>query len=407
MGIEFGRQLRSQRTARGLTQAQLGANTHSVGLISQIEAGEREPTSHDIRELAGRLQLAPDQLQAANHATLPEEAAHLLHSMAARQACDLRDWDRAATHAGHAAAAALAAHRSGAWWDAASLQAECLVRLRRWTESANLARELLAHPLAATEALAARAHDLLARSERAQGHTGPAVQHARRAVKAAAGAHPRTGLLMEALRTLVEALADDGGIEEAWEHCRTLADLAQDEPEGPLQGKAHWTIGNIAFLRGDHTTGTVHHQRATTVLSPANDLGLWAESTKAAAAARITGGSLGTETEAMLKRAEMAYAVIGGTPEDHAELSLLRARWLYSTGRPSQALALLLEAHAARHLLGSRLAADVAQLLARALQAAGRSEEAQQVLAESTREPAPDIAPRTSARSSRHASAHP
>ncbi|WP_433874514.1 helix-turn-helix domain-containing protein [Sinomonas atrocyanea] len=402
MGIEFGRQLRAQRSARGLTQAQLGANTHSRGLISQIETGEREPTAEDLLELAGRLQLAPDQLQAPDHVPLPEEAAHLLHSMAARQACDLRDWSQAAAHAGQAAAAALAAHRSGAWWDAASLQAECLLRLHRCEESAALARELLAHPLATTEALAARAHDLLARTEKAQGHPGAAVEHARRAVRAAAGVHLPAGLLLEALRTLVEALAEDGRLEEAWEHCGTLADLADDEPEGALQGKAYWTIGNIAFLRRDHATGAAHHRHATTVLSPANDLGLWAQSTKAAAAARITGGSLDAETAVMLKRAEQAYAVIGGTPEDQAELALLRARWLYSTGQPSQALPLLFEAHSARHLLHPRLAADAAQLLARALEAAGRPDEAQRVLEDASHEFAPAGDPRSAGAPANH-----
>jgi tetratricopeptide (TPR) repeat protein len=300
--------------------------------------------------------------------------------MAARRAQDLREYDSAAAHAAQAAHAALEAGKKGAWWDMTCLRAESLMKLRQFAEAAALARTLLAHPLGGSGPLAARALDLLARSERGQGRIGAAVEHAREAVREAATALPRTAALLESLRTLVESLADAGNLEEAWDYCRFLADLAEDEPDGPLQGTAHAAIGNVAFLRGNHSEGATRHARAGKALSPANDIGLWAEFSRAAAAARITGGDLGPETANALKRAELAYSVIGATREDQIELSLLRARWLYATGSPAQALTLLRGVHAERHLLPHHHAACASLLLSRALESAGHPEEARRVL---------------------------
>ncbi|MDQ0259530.1 helix-turn-helix domain-containing protein [Sinomonas atrocyanea] len=380
MGTEFGRQLQAQRNARGLTRHDIASAACPADYIALIEEGRREPTPEVIRELAGRLQLTPAQLDARDQTPSPEEAAYLLHSMAARQSHDLREYDSAAAHAAQAAHAAREAGKKGAWWDMTSLHAESLMKLRQFAKAAALARTLLAHPLGAAGPLTARAHDLLARSERGRGRIGAAVEHAREAVRAAATALPRTPVPLEPLRTLVESLADAGHLEEAWDYCGILADLAEDEPDGPLQGTAHAAIGNVAFLRGDHSGGATRHARAGRALSPANDIGLWAEFSKAAASARITGGDLGPETANALERAELAYSVIGGTREDQIELSLLRARWLYATGSPAQALALLRDVHAEKHLLAHHHAAHASLLLGRALGAAGQQEEADRVL---------------------------
>lgn len=382
MGTEFGRQLRAQRNTRGLTLTDLASAAWPPGHICLIEEGRREPTPELVRELAARLQLTPAQLNSWDHVPAPADAAYILHSMAARQSHDLREYDRAAAHAAQAAAAALEAGKPGAWWDMAFLHAQCLLRLRHFTESVPLAKQLLDHPLANVEALAARAHHLLALAERGRGRITIALEHARGAVLAAAGAQPRTRELLESLQTLVELLADGGELEEAWHHCRLLSDLAEDEPAGPLQGSAHGAVGNIAFMRGDCAEGTARHERAAQMLSPANDLGLWAAFNKAAAAARIAGGHLGPETASALKKANLAYSVIGGTRADHLELSLLHAQLLYATGDPAQALSLLRDVHEEKNLLGHHQAAHASRLLARALEAAGRPDEAREALAE-------------------------
>ncbi|WP_372498047.1 helix-turn-helix domain-containing protein [Sinomonas terrae] len=59
MGERFGTQLRAERTARGLSQTQLGGEEHSPSYICLLEIGRREPTPEIIAELAARLELAP------------------------------------------------------------------------------------------------------------------------------------------------------------------------------------------------------------------------------------------------------------------------------------------------------------------------------------------------------------
>ena len=49
-------------------------------------------------------------------------------------------------------------------------------------------------------------------------------------------------------------------------------------------------IGNVAFMRADYEEGVKRHERAAKLLSPANDIELWARFNKASAAVRLSGG---------------------------------------------------------------------------------------------------------------------
>ncbi|WP_433876008.1 hypothetical protein [Sinomonas atrocyanea] len=246
-----------------------------------------------------------------------------MHSLTAFQAYDLREYDRAADHAA-AAATSLEARKHELWWDMACLRAECLLKLRRFSEAALIAEELLKELPAALELLRARAHALLAQCERGRGHLAEAVHHAREAVHAAAGLHSQSAMLLDSLAALIAVLTEAGELDEAWEHCHVLARLAETEPTSLTQGTAHAAIGNVAFLRGDHHEGAARHHRAAEILSATCDLAHWAEFNKSAAAARIRGGSIGPETARMLSRAELAYSATGRTKEDDLELALLR-----------------------------------------------------------------------------------
>ncbi len=58
----LGRRIREARVAQGLTQGDLAGPEFSVGYVSRIESGARQPSKHTLTVLAGRLGVTPDFL---------------------------------------------------------------------------------------------------------------------------------------------------------------------------------------------------------------------------------------------------------------------------------------------------------------------------------------------------------
>lgn len=383
MGVRFGRHLRDQRIARGLTQAQLGAGAYATAYISLVESGRREPSPELVREMAARLTPTPPEPQA----TARHETAYLLHALTARQAWDLREYQKGVEEAAAAADAATDAGSPTGWWEMTHLQAECLLSLRQLPDCVRTAEELLAHPITReTDELAARAHQMLAAAHHGLGRMDAATAHAHNADRLAAGLPEGSETRIRAVRSLVVALADSGQLERAWEACRRLSDLTEPGTADDLAGEAEWAIGCVAFLRGNHHTGAEHHERAGRLLSPANDLRLWARFNKDSAAARLRGGIVDPQTLETINRAELAYSIIGPSPSEKLELELIRAGWLHAAGDTEAALPLLREAVSGRHLIGHRLAAQATRLLGQALLEAGRPDEAAAALSEAHHE---------------------
>ena len=54
----LGRRIRDARVAKGLTQSDLAGAEYSVGFISRIESGARQPSRHTLTALANRLQVS-------------------------------------------------------------------------------------------------------------------------------------------------------------------------------------------------------------------------------------------------------------------------------------------------------------------------------------------------------------
>lgn len=377
MGERFGTQLRAERTARGLSQTQLGGQEYSAGYISLLETGHREPTPAVIAELAGRLRLAPQTLEAGNLGSAPEEGAFLQAGLAARQAWDARDYPESARQAAAAARRAHAAGNPAAWWEMAYLQAEALMRQGETAQAALIAQDILSAPLTgASDALTVRARQLLSALCLGLGEPAVAAAHARAAVKASAPLPAGSPLAAAALISLIAALAESGRLEEAWEQCETLAAHSTHSTPGQAAGEAEWAIGSVAFLRGDAEEGARRHERAAGLLSPANDLQLWARFNKASAAARLAGGITEPETLAALERAEIAYSIVEPNRPDQLELALVRAHWLHLDGQHELALEHLERIHRDRHLLGHRTAGQAALLHGQALTAIGRHEAA-------------------------------
>ncbi|WP_066290101.1 helix-turn-helix domain-containing protein [Arthrobacter sp. B6] len=377
MGNGFGEKLRAERLERGLTQAELGKDLYSPSYISLLETGRREPTAEVIEELARRLELAPKALEAWSQPISVSDAEYVLAGLYARQAWDLRDYPLAATHAAAAAQIALEGKNTSAWWNMTYMQAECLIKQGNWQECQKIMQHLLEHPMATESVgLGVRARQMLAGICQGQGQLSTAVDHALEAVKLCAKLPKGSTLIIGAHRALIGALAESGRLDEAWKYCQAMNDQVDEHSMSQLAGEVAWVIGNVAFMRHDYAEGIKYHERAARMLSPANDIELWARFNKASAAVRLSSGIVEPETLSSIERAELALSIVGGNKTDQLEVAFIRARWLYLTGDIVAAINKLQEIHAESDALAKHTAGEVSLLLGKSLKAAGESEEA-------------------------------
>lgn len=387
MGNGFGEKLRAERLERGLTQAELGKDLYSPSYISLLETGRREPTADVIEELARRLELAPKALEAWSQPVSVSDAEYVLAGLYARQAWDLRDYPLAASHAATAAQIALEGKNTSAWWNMTYMQAECLMKQGQLKECQNLVQRLLDHPMAAESAgLGVRARQMLAAVCHGQGQLTVAVEHAQEAVRLCAQLPKGSTLIIGALRALIGALAESGRLDEAWKYCQDMNEQMDEQSMSQLAGEVAWVVGNVAFMRHDYAEGIKYHEKAAKLLSPANDIDLWARFNKASAAVRLSSGIVEPETLSSIERAELALSIVGGTETDRLEVAFIRARWLYLTGDIVGAVQKLREIHAERDVLAKHVAGEVALLLGKALKAAGETDEALVYLDEAQKE---------------------
>ena len=377
MGNGFGEKLRAERLERGLTQAELGKDLYSPSYISLLETGRREPTAEVIEELARRLELAPKALEAWSQPISVSDAEYVLAGLYARQAWDLRDYPLAASHAATAAQIALEGKNTSAWWNMTYMQAECLMKQGDLQECRKIIERLIEHPMATESVgLGVRARQMLAAVCHGQGQLAIAVEHALEAVRLSVNLPRGSTVAIGAHRILIGALAESGRLDEAWKDCQALLDQVDEHAMSQLAGEVAWVVGNVAFMRHDYTEGVKHHERAARLLSPANDIELWARFNKASAAVRLSSGIVEPETLAAIERAELAFSIVGGTKSDELEVAFIRARWLYLTGDIVAAVEKLREIHAERDALGKHTAGEVSLLLGKSLKAAGDIDEA-------------------------------
>ena len=377
MGNGFGEKLRAERLERGLTQAELGKDLYSPSYISLLETGRREPTAEVIDELARRLELAPKALEAWSQPISVSDAEYVLAGLYARQAWDLRDYELAASHAATAARIALEGKNTSAWWNMTYMQAECLVRHGDLLECQRITERLIEHPMARESVgLGVRARQMLAAVLQRQGQLSAAVDQAMEATKLSEQLPQGSIVVIGTLRVLIGALAESGRLDESWKYCQLLAAQVDESTMPQLAGEVAWVVGNVAFMRHDYAEGVREHERAAKLLSPANDIEMWARFNKASAAVRLQAGIVEPETLASIERAELAFSIVYEMKSDELEVAFIRARWLYLTGDIVAAIEKLRKIHAEREALAKHTAGEVALLLGKSLKAAGESEEA-------------------------------
>lgn len=377
MGNGFGEKLRAERLERGMTQAELGKDLYSPSYISLLETGRREPTAEVIEELARRLDLAPKALEAWSQPITVSDAEYVLAGLYARQAWDLRDYSLAASHAATAAQIALEGKNTSAWWNMTYMQAECLLKNDELKECQQIIERLVEHPMARESAgLGVRARQMLATVFHRQGQLSRAVDHALEAVALSDHLPKNSTIIIGAYRALIAALAESGRLDDAWRYCQIMVAKVDEDSMTQLAGEVAWVVGNVAFMRHDYEEGVKHHERAARLLSPANDIELWARFNKASATVRLSAGIVEPETLSAIERAELAFSIVSGTKGDALEVAFIRARWLYLTGDIVGAVEKLREIHAERAALAKHTAGEVSLLLGKSLKAAGEPDEA-------------------------------
>lgn len=384
MGSGFGDRLKQERLQRTLTQAELGGALYSANYISLLESGHREPTDEIIKALAEQLQLSTHTLQTWVHSASPEESEYLVASLNAWQCWDTRDFPGAAHNAQTAADKARSNKDAAMWWNMTYLRATSLLRNSDFSESVDVLKGLLDHPLTTgSHSLSLRTRQILAAALLGMGRLNEATEQAELAVKAGAGTSDEEySAYLLALQTLIGVLAESGRLEKAWTHCLTLNDALTEATPAQTAGEMHWVIGNVAFLKNDVAEGIKHHSMASKLLSPTQDLARWAQFNKATAWVRLAAGVLEAETLEAIERSELAHSVVGATSTETLELSLLRARWLYLNNDLAKALALLTTINSQKAQLGSHIAGDTALLLGQVLKDLDRTDDAFEAFAD-------------------------
>jgi pentatricopeptide repeat protein len=267
------------------------------------------------------------------------------------------------------------------------MQAECLMKQGQLKECQKIMEHLSEHPMATESAgLGVRARQMLAALCHGQGQLSAAVEHAEKAVELCAQLPKGSTLIIGALRALIGALAESGRLDEAWKYCQDMNEQMDEHSMSQLAGEVAWVIGNVAFMRHDYPEGIKHHERAAKLLSPANDIELWARFNKASAAVRLSSGIVEPETLSAIERAELALSIVGGNKTDQLEVAFIRARWLYLTGDIVAAVQKLRDIHAERADLARHTAGEVSLLLGKSLKAAGEADEALVHLEEAQKE---------------------
>jgi transcriptional regulator with XRE-family HTH domain len=378
VGSSFGDRLRQERLDRRLTQAELGGSLYSSSYISLLENGRREPTVEIIKQLARQLQLAPHSIEEWVRPVSTEETEYLQASLYARQCWDTRDYSTAASNAAIAAEKAIASRDSVTWWNMTYLQASALMRNVECESALTVLHRLLAHPLTtSSDSLALRTRQVMAAALLGLGRLPEAIEQATLAVEIGSGdTEEEYSSYLTALQTLIGALTEAGRLDDAWEHCLTLAAAITDSTPAQMAGEMHWVIGNVAFIRQDVSNGLNHHAKASRLLSPTQDLARWAQFNKSTAWVRLAAGVVEPATLQAIERSELAHSVVGATGAEAMELTLLRARWNYLTGDTAHALALIEALGPERSTLPSHIAGDTALLLGQVLQAEGRQDDA-------------------------------
>ncbi|GAA3672054.1 hypothetical protein GCM10023081_08020 [Arthrobacter ginkgonis] len=213
-------------------------------------------------------------------------------------------------------------------WQFDQALADALHALDSYPEMLEVAQRMTTSTASAADgALRAKSLVLESIALRCQGRFVPASDRARQALELLDSASKQAETRAQAFQSLIAALVESGRIQEAWDQQADLALLLSSGFDGQTAGKGFWTLGNLAFLVGEIDRGLDYHARASSLLSPANDIQLWARFNRASADLQLQAGVAIEQTRDCIDRAVLAHEVMSPTEMDRVALAVTRARW--------------------------------------------------------------------------------
>jgi transcriptional regulator with XRE-family HTH domain len=341
--MQFGDMLRQARSAKGLTQEELGAGVYSTHYISLLERGQRQPTPEMVQHFAMRLGMDAQTLNWWVEPPTADDHPALASAMsAANYARDLQDDSLAASEAEYAASIAFEQRNAAVWWDMSMLQAQSLIALRRLEEAETvLLRMEDSSLLIATPELRSAVQGRLSIIARSTGRLLEAIDLARRSVESATELSEQSPARLQAAFILIAALSVKGDLDEAW-NVATELDISECIPSVPslLIGRGAWAVGNVAFRRGDVEVGRQQHALAARLLLPQADLEAWSEFHRASAALKLQAGIADESVRESLSKADQGLRIVG-TRLQNLELSIAKAHFAVLTAELDVAKELL------------------------------------------------------------------
>ena len=311
---------------------------------------------------------------------LENSVDQILSEYKAQQHWERREYKAALDHAALAADKALTAADVTGYLRMTLLLAECQLELGQKQEFAASAKMLSENlELQGDPAMTARAKVLYSRALEALGHISESLIVAQEAasIKVSAGVDDAdVARKLEMLHSLVAAFAESDEMDKAWNCALEMVNLAEEQDDQLVAGKAYWAVGNVAFFKDDSKNGVRYHTLAAENLAPGNDVNTWALFNKASAEVRISAGVVTRETLECIERAELANSVTGGSPLQELEISTTRAHWLLLTGEAEEAVEKLRKILDHRSLLPDHTLAEVEYVSALALHELERNDEA-------------------------------
>ena len=298
----------------------------------------------------------------------------------ARKSWERREYKQALDEASIAAMQAHTALDHQAFWRLSLLTAECQQELGLITDFAESASRLARDSsMLESPTMQARAMAVHARALHYLGHIEESLSVAQQAAAIEIPEMDAGNGRFDTHHALIASLAESGQLDDAWEVAMSLDALITSEIDSLSAGQAYWAIGNVAFMMEKNEDGCRYHNLAAALLSPSNDVNVWALFNKASATVRIEANMLDTFTLECIERAELAISVTGGSPTDEVEVRLVRVRWLLLTGGAAEAMDILEVLLSQSTQLPKYLQAEIEFVRAMALVALHREAEALEV----------------------------
>jgi transcriptional regulator with XRE-family HTH domain len=359
--MRFGDMLRQARSAKGMTQSQLGGGVYSTHYISLLERGQRQPTPDMVQHFATQLGMDAQTLSWWVEPPAADDPPALTTAIfAANNARDLQDDALAASEAEYAASIALEQRNAPAWWDMSMLQAQSLIAVRRLADAEAVLLTMDSSALMlSTPELQAVVRGRLSTIARNTGRFGDAVDLARQAVAHAAGLPEHAPARLQAAFILIAALSVKGDLDEAWEVAMAL-DISESVPAVPslLVARGAWAIGNVAFRRGEIEIGMQQHALTARLLLPQADLEAWSEFHRASAVLKMQAGIVDESVRHSVSNAERGTGILARA-EQIAEVAIAKAYLALLTDDLASAGTLLQSVDGQRDLLDFESTTDL------------------------------------------------